>query len=93
MTKAKRTNKIFVDYLRNGRGATAIAPYSTRARENATVATPMSWEELGEATTPEKFNVRTVPRRLAGLKSDPWATMMTVRQSITAAAMKRVGLR
>ncbi|HYE61938.1 MAG TPA: non-homologous end-joining DNA ligase [Phycisphaerales bacterium] len=93
MAKAKRTNKIFVDYLRNGRGATAIAPYSTRARENATVATPLSWEELSENTTPAMFNVRTVPPRLAKLKEDPWADIGKLRQSITAAAMSKVGLR
>jgi len=93
MTKAKRTNKIFVDYLRNGRGATAIAPYSTRARENATVATPLTWEELGEQTTPALFTVRTVPARLAKLKRDPWDQMSKLRQSITAASRAKLGLR
>ncbi len=93
MTKAKRNGKIFVDYLRNGRGATAIGPYSTRAREGATVATPLSWEELGEGTTGGRYTVRTVPARLAALQRDPWERMQTVRQSITAAMMRRVGLR
>jgi bifunctional non-homologous end joining protein LigD len=93
MSKAKRNNKIFVDYLRNGRGATAIAPYSTRARENATVATPLSWEELGEGTTPAMFNVRTVPARVGKLKADPWADIGKVRQSITAAMLTKVGVR
>ena len=46
MSKAKRRGRIFVDYLRNGRGATAIAPYSTRSRAGAYVATPVSWQQL-----------------------------------------------
>jgi bifunctional non-homologous end joining protein LigD len=92
MSKAKRTNKIFVDYLRNGRGATAIAPYSTRAKENATVSTPLSWDEL-DRVHPTMFNVRTVPGRLAKLKRDPWEQIGKVRQSITASVMARVGLR
>ena len=93
MTKAKRTGKIFVDYLRNGRGATAIAPYSTRAREDAPVATPLTWEELGEKARGGDFTVRTVPARLEKLRRDPWADMETVKQSITAAMLRRVGLR
>jgi bifunctional non-homologous end joining protein LigD len=93
MTKAKRNGKIFVDYLRNGRGATAIAPYSTRAREGAPVATPLSWEELGERSPGGRLTVRTVPARLAALRRDPWEQIGSARQSISAAAMRRVGLR
>jgi bifunctional non-homologous end joining protein LigD len=93
MTKARRQGKIFVDYLRNGRGATAIAPYSTRARENATVATPLSWEELGNGVGPAMLTVRTVPARLAKLKRDPWERIGRIRQSITASMMAKVGLR
>jgi len=93
MTKAKRQGRIFVDYLRNGRGATAIAPYSTRAREGAPVAVPLSWEELDERLLPRMFDVRTVPARLAKLKRDPWERMGKVRQSLTAAVLRRVGLR
>ncbi|ADP69910.1 DNA ligase D [Rhodomicrobium vannielii ATCC 17100] len=73
MAKKARDGKIYVDYLRNGRGSTAIAPYSTRAREGAPVATPLGWDELGPALTPQRFTVETMGRRLAALKSDPWA--------------------
>ena len=93
MTKSKRHGKIFVDYLRNGRGATAIAPYSTRAREGAPVATPLTWEELDEKTIPSRFTVRTVPARLAKLRRDPWGDMTKLRQSITSQMTRRVGLR
>lgn len=91
ITKAKRTGKILIDVLRNGRGATAVAPYSTRARPGAPVATPISWEELDGPLDPAAFTIETVPRRIATL-DDPWAELPSVRQSITSAMMKRVGL-
>ena len=72
MAKKARGGKIFVDYLRNGRGATAVAPYSTRARPGATISTPVRWDELGPAVTPTRFTVENIGRRLAVLKSDPW---------------------
>jgi bifunctional non-homologous end joining protein LigD len=82
MTKAKRTGKIFLDYLRNGRGATAVSPYSSRAREGATVATPLHWDELTAKIKPEQFTVKTVPKRLAKLKTDPWADYFKIKQHI-----------
>jgi bifunctional non-homologous end joining protein LigD len=82
MAKSKRNNRIFVDYLRNGRGATAIAPYSTRARKGATVAMPLSWEELGSLREPNQFDVINAPKRLARQKRDPWAGIYKVNQSI-----------
>jgi bifunctional non-homologous end joining protein LigD len=80
-SKAARAGKIFVDWLRNGRGATAVAAYSTRAREGATVATPLTWDELGRAK-PAKFTVETIPQRLKKLKSDPWEEFFTVKQRL-----------
>ncbi|WP_437820118.1 DNA ligase D [Sorangium sp. So ce1078] len=91
LSKAKRTGKVFIDYLRNGRGATAVAPYSTRARPGAAVATPLSWDELDAPLDPAAFTIETVPQRLAAI-ADPWAELPTVRQSITSAMMKQVGL-
>ncbi|WP_437593757.1 DNA ligase D [Sorangium sp. So ce1000] len=91
MSKAKRTGKVFVDYLRNGRGATAVAPYSTRARPGAAVATPLSWDELDAPLDPASFTIETVPQRLASIR-DPWAELTRVRQSITSAMLKQVGL-
>jgi bifunctional non-homologous end joining protein LigD len=90
MSKAKRKDKIFVDYLRNGRGATFIAPYSTRRHARAPVATPVTWDELYAGIDPKAFTVQTVPARLDGLSEDPWADLRTSRQSITAAMRRRV---
>ena len=92
MRKAVRGQKIFVDYLRNGRGATAIAPYSTRAREGAPVATPVSWKELEAGVDPKAFTVRAMPDRVDALGGvDPWAGYGKVKQRISAAARKAVG--
>jgi bifunctional non-homologous end joining protein LigD len=83
-SKARRAGKIYVDYLRNERGATAIANYSTRARKGATVATPIRWEELTPRLKPAAFTVLTVPRRLARMSKDPWEGFFTMRQSLPA---------
>jgi len=92
MAKRARTGRIYIDYLRNGRGATAIAPYSARAREGAPVATPLSWEEVEKGVKPTGFTVATLAQRLAKLKSDPWAEMPKLRQSISAKIRKAVGI-
>ncbi len=91
MSKAFRRQRIFVDYLRNTRGSTAIAPYSTRARPGACVATPLSWSELSASKPPSRYTVKSLPKRLGRLKSDPWAEYRTVRQSITARLLKSIG--
>lgn len=72
ITKSKRKGKILVDYLRNGRGNTAVAPYATRARKGAPVSMPIQWDELSEAIGPAYFTVLNAPQRLASLKKDPW---------------------
>lgn len=71
-SKKKRKGKIFIDYMRNSRGATAIANFSTRAKPGAPVATPLHWREVNSKLDPKKFNIRTVPTRLKQQKSDPW---------------------
>jgi bifunctional non-homologous end joining protein LigD len=91
--KKERVGKVFLDYLRNGRGATAIAAYSTRARPGATVATPLAWSELGKSLDPLSLHIRSVPERLAHLTRDPWADLAHIEQEITSKAMKAVGLR
>jgi bifunctional non-homologous end joining protein LigD len=88
MSKAKRRGKIFVDYLRNQRGATAVASYTTRARAGATVAMPIAWEELEKLTGADGFTVANVPQRLNRRRRDPWQDFFQVRQSITAKAKK-----
>jgi len=64
MSKAKRTGKIFVDWLRNQRGSTAVMPYSARARENAPVAAPVSWEELDGLASAHEFTIRDAGKLL-----------------------------
>ena len=83
MSKAKRSGKIFVDYLRNSETASAVSAYSARARKEAGVSTPLEWDELGRADIRNRFTVRTVPKRLAKLTLDPWAEYGSTRQSIT----------
>jgi bifunctional non-homologous end joining protein LigD len=73
ISKAKRHGKILIDYLRNGRGNTAVAPYSTRARAGAPVSMPLSFDELGPDIGPAHFTVENTPSRLQQLDSDPWA--------------------
>jgi bifunctional non-homologous end joining protein LigD len=91
MAKKARKGKTFLDYLRNGRNATFIAPYSPRARDGAPVAVPITWEELAHGVDPLTFNIASVPRRLAVLTEDPWQDIYRVKQAITAAAWKAVG--
>jgi bifunctional non-homologous end joining protein LigD len=71
-SKAARRGRIYIDWLRNARGATAILPYSTRARPGATVAMPLAWEALGRQD-PKKLTIKTVPKRLRARTTDPWA--------------------
>ncbi|TMH37901.1 MAG: hypothetical protein E6H66_01105 [Betaproteobacteria bacterium] len=92
MSKSKRKGKIFVDYLRNGEGATAIAAYSLRARAKAPVSTPIAWSELDSDVRFDHFNLSTVLARLKAMKKDPWADFFSTRQSVTKAMFARVGL-
>ncbi|SCB20472.1 non-homologous end-joining DNA ligase [Rhizobium hainanense] len=71
-SKAKRTGHIFLDYLRNGRGNTAVAPYSTRARKGAAVSMPVGWEELDGKIGPASVTVGNAASRLGQSSGDPW---------------------
>jgi bifunctional non-homologous end joining protein LigD len=93
MAKAARQGKIFVDYLRNERGATAIVPFSTRARKGASVSTPLAWKELSGVTNAQAFGMPEVLKRLRTLKRDPWDQMIKLRQSLTAIARRQLGIR
>ena len=70
-TKARRKNRIFVDYLRNSREATAVAPYSTRARAGAPVAMPIAWSELGSLKSANQYTVQNAMQRLSRLQAGP----------------------
>ena len=80
--KAKRTGRIFLDWLRNTRGATSVASWSLRAREHATVAMPLRWEELGKFDRPGAFNPDKALQRASRLRKDPWDGIERLRQSL-----------
>ena len=73
-----------MDYLRNGRGATAVASYSLRSRPGAPAAVPLRWDELGRLKSGNAFDLTTVPKRLARLKKDPWEGIDAVEQDLEA---------
>jgi bifunctional non-homologous end joining protein LigD len=83
MTKAARKNKIFVDYLRNEREATAVAPYSSRARLGMAAALPLEWSELKGSTGP-KFLIAEFGEWEERLRKDPWKAMLSSEQEIPA---------
>ena len=84
LSKSKRVDKLFVDYLRNTEGATAVAAYSTRALANAPISTPIGWDELDADMHANHFNLGNIQRRLGQLKEDPWGEYFRVEQRITA---------
>ena len=83
MSKAKRVGKIFIDYLRNDREATAIGSYSPRARAGAPVALPIEWDELQpKARTAPRFGMLEVPKLIRRRKRDPWESFESARRSL-----------
>jgi bifunctional non-homologous end joining protein LigD len=90
--KKTRVGKVFVDYLRNQRGGSAIVNYSTRAKEGAPVACPLRWDELKGLKAAAPYTVKTLPARLKSLRRDPWEGFFSTRQAITAKAKKALGL-
>jgi bifunctional non-homologous end joining protein LigD len=89
ISKAKRQGRILIDYLRNGRGNTAVAPYSTRARAHAPVSMPLGWDELKTGIGPAHFTLLNAPGRLARLKADPWADFRDAAAPIAEKRKKR----
>ena len=88
MSKAKRKGRMFIDYLRNGQGSTAICPWSTRARPNAPVATPVAWHELVGLDRANRFDIFSAGARAQG--SDEWEGYFDTGQVLTAKMLKAV---
>jgi bifunctional non-homologous end joining protein LigD len=91
-TKAKRKGKIFVDYLRNGRGATAVSPYTLRARPGATVAVPLDWKDLKRDWRSKPVTIEDI-LGARGRIADPWKDYFKVRQSITEKMKRSIGMK
>ncbi|HEX3026204.1 MAG TPA: non-homologous end-joining DNA ligase, partial [Clostridia bacterium] len=77
--KDRRKGKIFIDWMRNGRGATSIAPYSLRARKGASVSMPISWDEL-DTVAPDGVDMAGALMRISG--RDPWKDFYEIRQRL-----------
>jgi bifunctional non-homologous end joining protein LigD len=92
ISKKARGSKIFIDYLRNGRGNTAVGGFSTRARAGAPVSMPLSWAEVEAGVRSNAFAVLNAPDRVKGLERDPWEDFFKSRQAITAKVLKKVGI-
>jgi bifunctional non-homologous end joining protein LigD len=86
MSKAKRKGKLFIDYLRNERGSTAIAPWSSRSREGAPVAVPVSWAELKTIQAASQFSLAEAAERAAS--PDPWTGYFSTKQAIIASMVR-----
>jgi bifunctional non-homologous end joining protein LigD len=82
MAKRERAGRIYVDYLRNGRGSTAAAAYSTRARPEAGISMPLEWSELDTIGSADHFTMANFSRRLDGFGSDPWQGMGKLKQQL-----------
>ena len=88
-----RVGRIFIDYLRNGLGATTICAYSARTREGLPVSVPIFRDELKEIKGANVWNIQNIHQRLGALDVDPWADMPGTKQTITAQMRKRIGLK
>ncbi|NVH78304.1 DNA ligase D [Paraburkholderia sp. JPY432] len=88
-----RIGKIFIDYLRNGRGASTVAPFSVRARSGMAVSMPVSWDELRRVGRGDEWTMRKAIERQRSLKFDPWEDYWRARQGITAAMRRAVGMK
>ena len=86
--KAARKGRMFIDYLRNERGATAVAPFSTRARKGAPCAVPVGWDELPGLKSANGFSLGEAAARARA--ADPWAGYFALTQSITKGMLTAV---
>ena len=91
--KAQRKGRIYLDYLRNARGASAVASYSLRARPGFPAATPIGWEELRKLSGGDAFNRLTLVKRLETLAADPWDGLLASNARITPKMRRDVGMK
>ena len=89
--KSSRRNRIFIDWLRNSRGATAAAPWSVRARDNAPVSVPLSWDDIAIVESASWMTVPIAMDYIAQKPSDPWAEMLTTNQRLSARMLELLG--
>jgi bifunctional non-homologous end joining protein LigD len=82
MSKAKRKGVIFIDWLRNARGATSVCSWSLRARDHATVAMPLRWEELAKVNSPGMYTLERALKRARSLRADPWEGIDPLKQKL-----------
>ena len=88
MSKARRKGKLFIDYLRNERGSTAIAPWSSRSREGAPAAVPVTWDELQTVKAANQFTLAQAAARAT--RPDPWKDYFSLKQTITKTMLKKL---
>jgi bifunctional non-homologous end joining protein LigD len=93
MGPRNRIKKVFVDYLRNRRGASTVASCSARARAGLTVSVPIAWEELGEIEGSNQWDIVTLPARLAGFGRDVWKNYSRASGTLNAAMKQSLGVR
>jgi bifunctional non-homologous end joining protein LigD len=89
LSKRARSGRIFIDYLRNGRGSTAVAPYSTRSLPQASVSTPIGWDEVSEGLKADHYTLDNIGHRLKFLKRDPWEGFFKLKQRLPARAARK----
>jgi bifunctional non-homologous end joining protein LigD len=92
MGMQNRKGKIFIDYLRNNRGSSTVAAFSLRARSGLGASMPVAWDELGEITSGDQWNIGNVMERMNAMRGDPWQGYGKLRQRMTADMKKRLGL-
>ena len=91
MAKARRRNRIYMDYLRNDRSSTAVAAYAARARPGLGVAWPLAWRQLMEKLDPQAFTVPSITPKM--LEPDPWKDLASTKQRLSATALKKMDIR
>jgi bifunctional non-homologous end joining protein LigD len=84
--RGRRKGRIFIDWLRNSRGATAVASYSLRARPGAAVAMPLAWSELARLRSGDAFTLRNALQKIRRRKQDPWRELYGLRQALPGTA-------